>query len=415
MSLETWIGLRYLRAKNRSGFVSFISLASVLGIALGVIALITVLSVMNGFQKEIRGQLLNVAPHIEVGYLDEDASANWVDLAKKLQLNPEVIASAPYVSGQALLANSGEVRGSLLKGVDPTLEAGVVSYAKDMPIGKFSDLTPDGFKIILGSRLARDLEVNVGEKITVITPEGNVTPAGVVPRLKQFTVVGIVASNVPELDASLAMIHIQDAQKLFRLGDGVTGVRLKLKNPQNAPAIAATLLPEADLQNYWINDWTYQNRSYFEAVELEKRMMMIVLSLIVLVAAFNLVSSLVMTVNEKQSDIAILRTLGLPPRGIMKIFMLQGTVLGALGTLFGVTFGCLLAWKVGVLVRAFEELFGLHLIQQQIYFIDYLPSEIQLSNVVTIACFSLILSFLATIYPSYRAAKTHPAEALRYE
>lgn len=415
MSLETWIGLRYLRAKGRSGYVSFISLISVLGIALGVIALITVLSVMNGFQKEIRGQVLNVAPHIEVGYLDEEQSTQWPELIQKFKSNPEVLAAAPYVSGQALLAYSGEVRGAQLKGIDPKLETTVVEFAKDMPIGKFSDLSNREFNIILGTRLARDLDVNVGEKVTVITPEGNVTPAGVVPRLKQFTVVGLVSTNVPEVDASLAMIHIQDAQKLFRLGDGVTGVRLKLKNPQNAPTIASTLLSGADLKHYWISDWTYQNRSYFEAVELEKRMMSIILTLIIAVAAFNLVSSLVMSVNEKQADIAILRTLGLPPLGITKIFMLQGTILGTLGTLFGVVFGCLLAWKVGVLVRFFEELFGLHLINQQIYFIDYLPSDIKLMDVVTIACVSLVLSFLATIYPSYRAAKTHPAEALRYE
>lgn len=415
MSLETWIGLRYLRAKGRSGFVSFISIISVLGIALGVIALITVLSVMNGFQTEIRGQVLNVAPHIEVGYLDEAQSTHWSSLSQALTSNPEIIAAAPYISGQALLANAGEVRGAQLKGIEPKLENAVVTFAQNSSTGQFSALKSGEFEIILGTRLANDLEVNVGDKVTVITPEGNVTPAGVVPRLKQFTVVGLVNTGVQEVDATLALIQLNDAQKLFRLGNGVTGVRLKLKNPQNAPAIAAKLLSAKELSRYWVSDWTDQNRSYFEAVKMEKRMMFIVLTLIVAVAAFNLVSSLVMSVTEKQADIAILRTLGMPPIGITKIFMLQGTILGALGTFFGVIFGCLLAWKVGVLVRFFEELFGLHLINQQIYFIDYLPSDIQLADVCTIAGISLLLSFLATIYPSYRAAKTHPAEALRYE
>lgn len=255
----------------------------------------------------------------------------------------------------------------------------------------------------------------VGNKVTVITPEGNVTPAGVVPRLKQFTVVGLVKTGVYEVDNSLAMTHIQDARVLYRLDKEVAGLRLKLADPQNAPALTATLIPEAQRDAVWVRDWTYSNRSYFEAVELEKRMMFIILTLIIAVAAFNLVSSLVMAVTEKQADIAILRTLGLSPAGVMKIFMVQGAFSGFFGTLAGVVCGVLLGWNVGRVVAFFENLLGVHLINSQVYFIDYLPSDVDMGDVALIACISLGLSFVATLYPSRRASKTQPAEALRYE
>ncbi|WP_416192609.1 lipoprotein-releasing ABC transporter permease subunit [Neisseria sp. CCUG12390] len=414
-SLESWIGLRYLRAKKRNGFMSFITMISIAGIALGVTALIVVLSVMNGFQKEIRGQLLNVAPHAEIGYFDNGNGAAWQDLRRYIKDRPEVLASAPYVSDQALLANSGEVRGVQIRGILPSEEKNVVDYGKDMPVGSFDDLKPGSFDIILGEGLAQALGAEPGGKVTVITPEGNVTPAGVVPRLKQFNVVGIVKTGVYEVDNSLAMTHIQDAQVLYRLGEGVGGLRLKLADPQNAPDFIANLIPAAEQQNVWVRDWTFNNRSYFEAVELEKRMMFIILTLIIAVAAFNLVSSLVMAVTEKQADIAILRTLGLPPSGVMKIFMVQGAFAGFFGTLIGVVCGVLLGWNVGKIVAFFEKLFGVHLINSQIYFIDYLPSDVNMKDVAVIACISLALAFIATLYPSWRAAKTQPAEALRYE
>ena len=324
VSLETWIGLRYLRAKKRNGFMSFITMISIIGIALGVTALITVLSVMNGFQKEIRGQLLNVAPHAEIGYYDNGNGLGWQNLREIVKDKKEVLASAPYISDQALLANAGEVRGVQIRGILPSEEKNVVDYGKDMPAGSFDSLKPGNFDIILGEGLAQALGAEVGGKVTVITPEGNVTPAGVVPRLKQFNVVGLVKTGVYEVDNSLAMTHIQDAQVLYRLGENFGGLRLKLADPQNAPSFTANLIPPSKKDSIWVRDWTFNNRSYFEAVELEKRMMFIILTLIIAVAAFNLVSSLVMAVTEKQADIAILRTLGLAPSGVMKIFMVQG-------------------------------------------------------------------------------------------
>ncbi|OSI10661.1 lipoprotein-releasing ABC transporter permease subunit [Neisseria zoodegmatis] len=414
-SLETWIGLRYLRAKKRNGFMSFITMISIAGIALGVTALIVVLSVMNGFQKEIRGQLLNVAPHAEIGYYDIGNGESWQSLRSYIKDKKEVLASAPYIADQALLANAGEVRGVQIRGVLPEEEKNVVDYGNNMPVGSFDDLRPGEFDIILGEGLAEALGTEKGGKVTVITPEGNVTPVGVVPRLKQFNVVGIVKTGVYEVDNSLAMTHIKDAQVLYRLGDGVGGLRLKLADPQNAPDFTRNLIPKAQQNNIWARDWTFSNRSYFEAVELEKRMMFIILTLIIAVAAFNLVSSLVMAVTEKQADIAILRTLGLSPAGVMKIFMVQGAFAGFFGTLVGVVCGVLLGWNVGKIVAFFEKLFGVHLINSQIYFIDYLPSDVNMRDVAVIATISLVLAFLATLYPSWRAAKTQPAEALRYE
>lgn len=413
-SLETWIGFRYLRAKKRNGFMSFITMVSIAGIALGVMALIVVLSVMNGFQQEIRGQLLRVAPHAEIGYYDP-VDRPWAPLRKLVENNSEVSATAPYIADQALLANAGEVRGVQVRGIDPAEEKKVVDYWQKMPQGSLDALRPGEFDIILGKDLAMVLGAEVGGKVTVITPEGNVTPAGMVPRLKQFNLVGIVDTGVYEADNSLALIHLQDAQVLYRLGSGVSGVRLKLKDPENAPSITPKLVPPSAQEAVWARDWTYSNKTYFEAVEMEKRMMFIILTLIIAVAAFNLVSSLVMAVTEKQADIAILRTLGLPPSGITKIFMIQGVVAGFFGTLSGVFFGVLLGIYVGDIVEFFEKMFGVHLINAQVYFINHLPSRVEMSDVCVIAAVSMILSFLATLYPSRRAAHTQPAEALRYE
>ena len=414
-SLETWIGLRYLRAKKRNGFMSFITVISIVGIALGVMALIVVLSVMAGFQRDIRGQLLKVAPHAEMGYYDNGNGKSWESLREIIKGRKEVLQSAPYVSGQALLANAGEVQGVQIRGILPDEEKKIVEYSKEMPVGSFDDLKPGEFDIILGQDLAESLDVKVGEKITVVTPEGNVTPAGVVPRLKQFKVVGLVKTKIHELNTTLALTHMKDAQVLYRLDENAAGLRLKLADPINAPSFTETLLPKNLQEEVWLRDWTYTNRSYFEAVEMEKRVMFIILLLIVAVATFNLVSSLVMAVTEKQADIAILRTLGLSPGGVMKIFLVQGAFAGFFGTLVGVVCGVLLGWNVGKIVAFFEDLFGVHLINSQVYFIDYLPSDVNLKDVAVIACISLGLAFIATLYPSWRAAKTQPAEALRYE
>ena len=414
-SLETWIGLRYLRAKKRNGFMSFITVISIVGIALGVMALIVVLSVMAGFQRDIRGQLLKVAPHAEMGYYDNGNGKSWESLREIIKGRKEVLQSAPYVSGQALLANSGEVKGVQIRGILPNEEKNIVEYSKEMPVGSFDDLKPGEFDIILGQDLAESLDVKVGEKITVITPEGNVTPAGVVPRLKQFKVVGLVKTKIHELNTTLALTHMKDAQVLYRLDENAAGLRLKLADPINAPSFTETLLPKNLQEEVWLRDWTYTNRSYFEAVEMEKRVMFIILLLIVAVATFILVSSLVMAVTEKQADIAILRTLGVSPGSIMKIFMVQGVFAGFFGTLTGVITGVTLALNVGSIVKQLESWFGFQFIKPQVYFIDYIPSDVSVHDVVLIACISLILSFIATLYPSWRAARTQPAEALRYE
>ena len=415
MSLESWIGLRYLRAKKRSGFVSFISVISILGIAIGVTVLILVLSVVNGFQKDIRAQLLNIAPHAEVGYLQAQEGQSWQTLQELFTHKKAVLASAPFVSGQALLANAGEVRGVQIRGILPEQEKKVVDYADKMLMGRFDDVKADEFSLILGESLASDLGVAMGDKVTVITPEGNVTPAGVVPRLKQFNVVGILETGVDDADRMLALTHLADAQKLYRMDDMQTPLRLRLADPQKAPEIMAHLLPEQDAAQIWQQNWTDNNRSYFNAVEMEKRLLTLLLTCIIIVAAFNLVSSLVMIVKEKQADIAILRTLGLSPRGVMKIFVVQGMVAGTLGTLVGTILGLLLAWKIGVILQWVESLTGMHFVSSQVYFIDYLPSDIQAADVISVVCISLVLSFLATLYPSWSASRTQPAEALRYE
>lgn len=414
LSVETWIGLRYLRAKKRSGFMSFIGIISIVGIAIGVMALITVISVVNGFQKDVRSQLFSVAPHAEIGFYDV-GGGSWQDLRKLVADNKNVVGSAPYIADQALLANNGEVRGVQIRGIDPAEEKQVVDYWRDMPSGGFESLRPGEFDIILGSGLAEALGVETGGKVTVITPEGNVTPAGMVPRLKQFNLVGTVKTGIYELDNALALTHIDDAQTLYRLDTGFAGLRLKLADPQNAPAVAASLLPAGEQDKVWVRDWTFSNQSYFNAVELEKKMLFVIMFFISLVASINLISTLIMTVTEKQSAIAILRTQGLPPSGIMKIFFVQGALLGLIGTAFGTVFGLLLAANIGAILKWAEGLMGRKLIESQVYFLDYLPSHIVWSDVATIVSISIGLSLLVTLYPSWRAAKTEPAEALRYE
>jgi lipoprotein-releasing system permease protein len=413
LPFEAFIGLRYLRARRRNGFISFISLISVVGIALGVTALIVVLSVMNGFQKEIRSRILGVASHVEISSFNGPL-ADWQGVSRLAAAQPQVKAVAPFIGAQGLLSSRGVVRGVIVRGVTPALENKVVEVGQHMQAGQLADLKPGGFGIALGVELARALGVNVGDKVTLITPQGNVTPAGLMPRLKQFTVTGVFKLDMYEYDASLAMIDLKDAQVLFRMGDGVSGVRLKLSDPMDAPLVKARLLSQLSAENT-ATDWTDMNANYFQAVQIEKRMMFIILTLIVAVAAFNLVSTLVMVVTDKQADIAILRTLGAEPASIMKIFMIQGAVSGIMGTVAGVAGGLLIALNLDVIMPVIEGIIGSKLLNSQVYLIDHLPSDVLPGDVTTIAIISLVLSLLATIYPSWRASRVQPAEALRYE
>lgn len=412
---EWQIGWRYTRAGKRTtgnGFISFIALVSVSGIALGVAALIVVLSVMNGFQKEVRDRMLSVLAHVEV-FSPNGSMPQWQLTAHEAKQNPSVIGAAPYVDAQALLTRQEAVSGVALRGVEPSLEPQVSDIGKEMKAGHLTDLVPGQFNVVLGADLAANLGVTVGDKITLVAPEGSMTPAGMLPRLKQFTVAGVFESGHYEYDSSLALINIHDAQALFRLM-APTGVRLRLKDMQQAPAVARELARTLSGDLY-IRDWTQQNKTWFSAVQIEKRMMFIILTLIIAVAAFNLVSSLVMTVTNKQADIAILRTLGAQPGSIMKIFVVQGVTIGFVGTATGVALGCLIAWSIPWLVPMIEHLLGVQFLPPSVYFINELPSELIPGDVVKIGLIAFALSSLATLYPSWRGAKVRPAEALRYE
>jgi lipoprotein-releasing system permease protein len=410
---ELFVGLRYTRAKRRTHFISFISLISMLGIALGIAALITVMSVMNGFEKEIRARILGAAAHIQL-LGGEGGLADWEAVSRDARKHPEVVATAPFVGAQALLSTGSAVRGVFVRGVVPELEDTVAEFGTHMRAGKLADLKPGEFNLAIGVGLARGLGLRPGDKVTVIAPQGQVTPAGLMPRLKQFTVSGIFAMDHNELDSALALVRMEDAQVMYRLGEAVTGIRLKVKNLDDAPRVtrelARTLRTDATL-----TDWTQQNVNYFRAIQIEKRMMFIILTLIIAVAAFNLVSTLVMVVTDKHPDIAILRTLGASPASIMKIFVVQGAVIGIVGTLLGVATGIVLALNIDVVVPAVERAFNFQILSREVYYISELPSDLHWRDVWSVAAVSLFLAFIATIYPSWRASRVNPAEALRYE
>ena len=411
---ELAIGLRYTRARKGSGrnaFISFIALMSMAGIALGVAALIVVLSVMNGFQQELRNRILSVASHIEVRGIP--ALADWESVARLALENPRVKAAAPYVLGQAMLSAGDVNRGVIVRGIDPSREDTVADVGSHMRRGSLADLKPGGFGIVLGSEVARALGVLVGDTVVAITPQGTVTPAGTLPRIKSFRVVGIFEIGMYEFDSGLALIDLADAQKLYRV-DGVSGVRLKLDDLFAAPAVARelarTLRTDAELR-----DWTQSHANFFRAVQIEKRVMFIILTLIVAVAAFNIVSAQVMLVTDKQADIAILRTLGASPASILTIFVIQGALIGVIGTMIGVAGGVALALNVETVVPAIERTLGVTFLDKSIYYISDLPSDLQRADVVTVAVIALVLALVATLYPSWRAARVNPAEALRYE
>jgi lipoprotein-releasing system permease protein len=413
MPFELLIGLRYTRAKRRNHFISFISLISMCGIALGVAALIVVLSVMNGFQQELRSRILGVASHVQLTGVNGELP-DWRQVAQRAQQHGDVVAAAPFVSAQGLLSFDQVVRGAGIRGVVPELEDQVADFNRHMRAGSLSALRPGEYGIILGAELAQALQVFVGDKVTLIAPQGLVTPAAVLPRLKQFHVVGIFEVGMFEYDSGLALIHLEDAQKLYRLDDRVSGVRLKIRDLFQAPRVARELLNVVNA-DVFVSDWTRSHANFFRAVAIEKTMMFIILSLIVAVAAFNIVSTLVMAVTDKEADIAILRTLGAAPGSIMTVFIIQGALIGVVGLGLGVIGGLLLANNLDTAVPALERLLGMQLWNKEIYYITELPSEVLWSDVASIVGLSFVLTLVATIYPSWRAARINPAEALRYE
>lgn len=413
--LEIFIGLRYLRAKRRNQFISFISFSSMTGVALGVTALITVLSVMNGFEKEVRERILAMASHITVSRFDGPVQ-EWQQLGEAVQKSePRIVGLAPYIRKEAMFSLRGNVSGALLRGISPELDPEVSEVWEHMTAGQLGDLKAGEFGIILGHGLARSLGAVMGDKVTVVTPQAISTPAGILPRLKRFTVRGIFEVGMHEYDSALSLIHIEDAMKLFRTDGGVTGLRLKLDDLYQVVPVRSKLEQQLSAGRYWITDWTQRHANLFRAVKIEKTMMFLMLSLIVAVAAFNIVSTLVMVVTDKQADIAILRTLGITPRSVMAIFIVQGTIIGLVGVLLGTLGGVTLALNLDVLIPWLEGLLGVQFMPADVYYINKFPSELHWGDVVKIVLISFVLSVLATFYPAWSASRTQPAEALRYE
>ena len=411
--LPLYLGLRYTRARRRNHFVSFISLTSMLGIALGVTVLITVLSVMNGFQTELRSRILGMVSHATVQGFNEPLQ-DWRGVLGRLDDDPRVAGAAPFVDGEVMLTHGSQVTGALIRGVDPSLEPRVSEVGGHMVAGALDALVPGEWNIILGRSLALSLGVGVGDRVTVVSPEARMSVAGVLPRIRRFTVVGLFSVDMSQYDRSLAVMHLEDAAALFRLDRGVTGVRLRFDDLMAAPRLSRAIA--AELPGVLrVTDWTMQHRNFFRAVQTEKTAMFVILLLIVGVAAFNIVSTLVMVVTDKQADIAILRTLGAAPRTIMAVFVVQGSVIGVIGTLLGVAGGVALALNVETIVPLIEQLLGIRFLSPDVYLISELPSELHTEDVSRITVAALVLSLLATLYPAWRAAKTQPAEALRYE
>ncbi len=411
--LELFIGLRYTRAKRRNHFISFSSFISVLGIFLGMTVLITVLSVMNGFHKEIRERTLGMASHASISSVD-DGLEEWRQAMELSQAHPRVIGQAPYVEAQTMLVNGPAVSGALIRGVLPELEPSVSDVGEKMRSGSLDQLVDGEYRIILGRELAMVMGVAVGDRVTVVAPKVSITPVGTLPRLKQFIVAGIFEVGMGDYDRNVALVHLQDAARLMRLGDAVTGVRLKLDDLYQAPQVSRELAEKLP-GIYRISDWTMQHRNFFSALRMEKRMMGLMLFLIVAVAAFNIISTMVMVVTDKQSDIAILRTLGASPRSIMKIFIVQGATIGLVGTVLGLIGGIALALNVEAIVSSIEKLFGIEFLPSNIYYISDFPSDMHWSDVTLVSVSAFLVSLLATLYPAWRAARVQPAEALRYE
>jgi len=411
--LSLFIGLRYTRAKRRNHFISFISAISMIGITLGVIVLITVLSVMNGFHKEVRERILGMASHAEIRALGGELN-DWRNALAQARQHPEVVGAAPFVEAQAMLSLSSNVSGALIRGIDPAMEPAVVDVGEHMVAGRLDDLQAGEYRIILGQELANVLGARVGDKLTLLVPQTIVTPMGSMPRMKRFTVSGIFEVGMGEYDRGVAMVHMADAAKLLRMDDGVSGVRLKLVDLFRAREVSHELAGRFD-GLFRVLNWTDYHRNFFTALDTEKRMMGLLLFFIVVIAAFNIVATLVMAVVDKQSDIAILKTFGASPGQIRNIFIIQGSVIGLVGTLIGVVLGVTLALNIEHVVGAIETLFGVRFIDPSIYYIARLPSDLQWSDVIMVTAGSFLLTILMTLYPAHQAYKVQPAEALRYE
>ena len=410
--LPLFVGLRYLRAKRRNHFISFISLISMAGIALGVMTLITVLSVMNGFERELRERILGMISHATIQGHDGQFPG-WQDIVIRAREHPNVLGAAPYVEQETML-RARRTAGALVRGIDPGSEAQVSDIHEMMVRGSVDDLQAGQWRVLVGVGLATRLGVGPGDSVTIFAPEIRATPAGVVPQVRRFTVAGLFEAGVHEYDTALAVIHYQDAQRLFRTGEDISGIRLKLDDMMRSRTIAREI--SADLPGFYrITDWTQQHANFFRAVQTEKTVMFIILSLIIAVAAFNIISTLVMVVTDKQADIAILKTMGMGPRRIMAIFMIQGSFIGVIGTLLGVILGIILALNVEVVVGAVEQLLSIEFLSAEVYYISDLPSELRTSDVIRFSLLALVLSLLSTIYPAWRASRTEPVEALRYE
>jgi lipoprotein-releasing system permease protein len=410
---ELFVGLRYTRARRRHRLVSFISLISIAGITLGIAALIVILSVMNGFGKELRSRILGVISHVTVTE-NSGRLTHWQDVAKRVKLNTHVIATAPYVTGQALVARGKGVSGVMVRGVLPAEERTVSDLAEKVVVGDLNALKPGEFGIVVGSALAWKLDLTLGSRVAVVVPEAQATPAGLLPRFKRFTVVGIFKADMYEYDSGLVLVDLSDAAKLYQLGDAVNGLRLKLDDLDLAPQVADELSEQLG-PDYRARDWTREHGNFFRALRIEKTVMFVILLIIVIVAMFNLISTLVVMVNEKKSDIAILRTLGASPRSIMSVFMVQGATVGVTGTIVGTIVGILLALNVEAIVHGVEVLFHTTFLAADVYFISELPSDLHWQDVAWVSGASLVLALLSTLYPAWRASKVQPAEALRYE
>ncbi|NIP73511.1 MAG: lipoprotein-releasing ABC transporter permease subunit, partial [Gammaproteobacteria bacterium] len=408
--LEAFIGLRYVRAKRRNHFISFISLISMLGIAVGVWALITVLSVMNGFEKEVRERILSMASHATIEAMSGPLR-DWRKVARTAREDAHVLGAAPYVRGQAMLSSGGQNKGVLVRGIEPAQEPSVSQVGENMIAGSLNALQPRGYGIVLGAELAAELRVFPGDRVTVIIPQATVSPAGILPRFKRFTVVGVFEVGMHEYDSALAVMHLDDAARLYRLDDAVSGVRLRLDDLFQAPRLARQIVRSLP-GGYLVDDWTRQHANLFRAISMEKRVMFIILFLIVAVAAFNIVSTLVMVVTDKEADIAILRTLGAAPGTIMGVFMIQGSVIGVIGTLLGVATGIPTALNVEAIVSTLEHILGMRFLSPDVYYITQLTGDMHWSDVGLIGGFSLAISLLATLYPAWRGSRTQPAEAL---